>query len=101
VPPLYLGVKLVGAAYLIWIGIRVLRGRPDVKGSRIAAAKSSVHSLWGGMALELLNPKTATFFVAFLPGFSNPPRGPFAPNYGGREITNFLDETFRNPLTIV
>lgn len=70
VPTLYLTVKLAGAAYLIWMGVSLLRAKahgeaalPEVQ------AKSGRRALFESIAVEVLNPKTAIFFVAFLPQF--------------------------------
>jgi len=68
-------VKYAGAAYLIYLGIRTLRGgdaaRLDPTGER-----RSLRSIFGqGVLVNLLNPKTALFFLAFLPQFVNPARG--------------------------
>jgi threonine/homoserine/homoserine lactone efflux protein len=70
VPALFVGVKLTGAAYLIWLGIRYFRGY-----QRSAAAHVNVASGSDGRAfrdsviVEILNPKTALFYLAFLPQF--------------------------------
>lgn len=69
VPALYMTVKLAGAAYLIFLGIGVLRRRAVSQKIRNAVPKSAKNSLRGGLAVELLNPKTAIFFVSFLPQF--------------------------------
>jgi threonine/homoserine/homoserine lactone efflux protein len=67
-------VRLAGAAYLIFLGIRMLIGRaehndPDRGGNAFRQ----------GVLTELLNPKTALFFLTFLPQFVQPDRGPVAP----------------------
>jgi len=68
-------VKYAGAAYLIYLGIRTLRDRGaaalDPSGER-----RSLRSIFGqGVLVNLLNPKTALFFLAFLPQFVDPARG--------------------------
>lgn len=70
VPTLYLAIKLAGAAYLIWLGVSIFRARaqgnvalPEVR------AKSGRRALLDSIVVEVLNPKTAIFFVAFLPQF--------------------------------
>ena len=69
-------VKYAGAAYLIWLGCKKLFGRPEPirTGDRIVA-----HSYWrlfrDGFIVNLLNPKTALFFLAFLPQFVDVSRG--------------------------
>jgi len=71
-------VKLAGAAYLIGLGLVKLFGRSDPEG-RSAALPVSMGRVYGqGVVVEVLNPKTALFFVAFLPQFVEPGRGPIA-----------------------
>ena len=70
-------VKLAGAAYLIVLGINKLLGRGGSE--RIGVAPASLRRIYAqGFVVELLNPKTALFFVAFLPQFVKPERGPVA-----------------------
>jgi threonine/homoserine/homoserine lactone efflux protein len=68
-------VKYIGAAYLIYLGIRVLRsGAMDVQ--HAIADRRRLRSIFGqGVLVNLLNPKTALFFLAFLPQFVDPTRG--------------------------
>jgi len=77
VPPLYTVVKLVGSAYLVWLGVRLFLS-PEITGAGDAAAMSNRSN--GGMGtrvlrqsaiVEILNPKTALFYVAFLPQFTD------------------------------
>lgn len=70
VPMLYMMVKLAGAAYLIWLGVSLFRakGRGDVVLSGIEA-KSGRRAFFESIAVEVLNPKTVIFFMAFLPQF--------------------------------
>lgn len=71
-------IKIMGAAYLVWIGIRTIReARPLTKEIDIAA--HGVRRAFGeGILVEALNPKTAAFFLAFLPQFIDPARGDVA-----------------------
>jgi threonine/homoserine/homoserine lactone efflux protein len=70
VPILYLVVKLAGAGYLIWLGISMFRakasGEAPVPG---IGPKSARRAFFESITVEVLNPKTAIFFVAFLPQF--------------------------------
>ena len=70
VPALYLAVKLAGAAYLIWLGFNLLRAREDGTASVAGfQPKSGRRAFLESITVEVLNPKTAIFFVAFLPQF--------------------------------
>lgn len=73
VPPLFTAMKLVGAAYLIWLGIRYLR-EPRSIGStpRKPSATTARKALRDSVIVEAMNPKTALFYLAFLPQFTDP-----------------------------
>src|SRR3984893_11820641 len=69
-------VKYAGAAYLIYLGIRTLRGG-DTANLDSSRQRRSLRSIFGqGVLVNLLNPKTALFFLAFLPQFVDTTRGP-------------------------
>jgi threonine/homoserine/homoserine lactone efflux protein len=69
-------VKYLGAAYLIWIGIRTLTAKEvDPDAPRIPAEPLR-RVFRDGFVVNLFNPKTAIFFLAFLPQFVDPARGP-------------------------
>ncbi|MEL6452684.1 MAG: LysE family translocator [Pseudomonadota bacterium] len=71
VPPLYLALKIIGAAYLIWLGAQMILTRHgQVTSSSTLPAPS--RAFRQGITVEVLNPKAALFFVAFLPQFSDP-----------------------------
>jgi threonine/homoserine/homoserine lactone efflux protein len=70
-------VKLVGAAYLIAIGLWRLAGRGEA-GDEEAEPVATRRLFWQGALVNVLNPKTALFFLAFLPQFVDPDRGPVA-----------------------
>lgn len=62
-------VKYAGAAYLVYLGVRMVlsaRRDDDAHVSDVAPRKSP---LWQGVTTEVLNPKTALFFLAFIPQF--------------------------------
>jgi len=68
-------VKYAGAAYLIYLGIRTLR-RGDATVVDPSRERLSLGRVFGqGVLVNLLNPKTALFFLAFLPQFVDPARG--------------------------
>ena len=65
-------VKIVGAAYLVYLGVRMLlRKQPDVADQTVAA-QGARRALLEGIVVEALNVKTALFFLAFLPQFVAP-----------------------------
>ena len=68
-------VKYLGAAYLIYLGIRKLLVPEEGKVQGEVKAESLARIYWQGFAINLLNPKTALFFFAFLPQFVDPKRG--------------------------
>jgi len=70
VPMLYLAVKLAGAAYLVWLGIVMFRAK--MQEPRVVPAgrtRSGRRAFAESVTVEVLNPKTALFFLAFLPQF--------------------------------
>ena len=66
-------VKYAGAAYLVWLGIRMIRTRNTEM--VVNAALPSRGSFRQGILTEVLNPKTALFFLSFIPQFIAPERG--------------------------
>src|SRR5262245_61147498 len=69
-------VKYLGAAYLIWLGVRKLLGPSEALGENLALPRHSYRRLFrDGFIVNLLNPKTALFFLAFLPQFVEVSRG--------------------------
>jgi threonine/homoserine/homoserine lactone efflux protein len=62
-------VKYVGAAYLILVGIRKWLERDEPAAPVLRAARSGRRIFTQGVVVNVLNPKTALFFLAFLPQF--------------------------------
>lgn len=71
VPTAYMIIKLVGAAYLVWLGFRMVTQRADEDNSQTAVPDRR-RTFMQSMLVEVLNPKTAIFFIAFLPQFVDP-----------------------------
>jgi threonine/homoserine/homoserine lactone efflux protein len=69
-------VKYLGAAYLIYLGIRTLTNKTEPASMQPSQKMRTSKIFSQGFIVNLLNPKTALFFFAFLPQFVNPARGP-------------------------
>src|SRR5690242_19237841 len=74
-PLIFKTIKYAGAIYLIWIGLKsiVAKHRPDTLGEDSKSTFGTI--VYQGFVINLLNPKTALFFLAFLPQFVNPSLG--------------------------
>ena len=62
-------VKYVGAAYLVYLGIRMIMTAKADNDLPVVSNGVRRNPLWQGIATEVLNPKTAIFFLAFIPQF--------------------------------
>jgi threonine/homoserine/homoserine lactone efflux protein len=68
-------LKIAGAVYLVWLGLKTARAaRVDV--GTTARGVGVGRAFRDGVMVEALNPKTAAFFLAFLPQFVDPAAGP-------------------------
>ena len=73
---LYSGLKLVGAAYLVYLGFRMFTaGMPGDGATLTISEKGPKRAFWESATVEVLNPKTAIFYLAFLPQFTDPQAG--------------------------
>ena len=69
-------VKYAGAAYLVWLGVRTLLAREPAEQGRDVPAPVPLGRVYRqALLVQLLNPKVALFFLAFLPQFVDPDRG--------------------------
>jgi threonine/homoserine/homoserine lactone efflux protein len=75
VPLVYTVVKLAGALYLVILGIGIMRGGLDADALPPAGGKSPRRAFVESVAVEAFNPKTALFYLAFLPQFVDPAAG--------------------------
>jgi threonine/homoserine/homoserine lactone efflux protein len=71
-PIAYLVVKYLGAAYLCWLGLKLLFSSATIPGASAAAPAPLGAIFRQGIVTNVLNPKVALFFVAFLPQFVDP-----------------------------
>ena len=70
---LFLALKLAGAVYLTWLGIRLLLTREAGAGAAVPGpAYSPLRLVWQGVLSNVTNPKIVLFFFAFLPQFVDP-----------------------------
>ena len=70
-------LKIAGAAYLVWLGIKSFR-ESGIAIAPTITATGAARAFREGIVVEALNPKTAAFFLAFLPQFVDPVAGPAA-----------------------
>jgi threonine/homoserine/homoserine lactone efflux protein len=68
-PPAFVAVQWLGAAYLAWLGWRMLRAKP---GAPPVLNIKPGHYLRQAMGITLLNPKAIVFYMAFFPLFVDP-----------------------------
>jgi threonine/homoserine/homoserine lactone efflux protein len=83
---LFTALKLVGAAYLVWIGIRTIRSARRDAAAALAGGPPTPpmgtrRAFREGVLVEALNPKTAAFFLAFVPQFVDPAAGGVAAQF--------------------
>lgn len=76
VPQAFEAVKFAGAAYLVFIGLRMLV-RMDPPTAETGGPPVRRQTLWRSMTVEALNPKSAIFYMALLPQFATP-EGPIS-----------------------
>lgn len=73
VPVLYDVLKFVGAAYLVWLGVRTILGARQRRDDGVEARPGKYPATFAqGVLVEILNPTTVFFYVAFLPQFIDP-----------------------------
>jgi threonine/homoserine/homoserine lactone efflux protein len=79
VPLAYDLVRWAGAVYLVVLGAKALRSRTGALEVKALAPVPPLRIFLQGALTNVLNPKVALFFLAFLPQFADPARGPLAP----------------------
>ena len=83
---LFTAVKLIGAAYLLYLGIRMWRERPGDLHAEAGPATSGRRMFLHAFAVTALNPKSIAFFLAFLPQFIDH-SAPFLPQVAILAVT--------------
>jgi len=97
---LFTGLKLAGALYLVWLGIRNFReaGNPPPEQISPAGTKRAFRE---GIIVEALNPKTAAFFLAFIPQFLEPAAGYPALQFMTLGLISVALNTFADVIVVV
>lgn len=83
-PALFIGVQWLGAGYLVWLGLRMLRARP---GGRPALVVRPTQFFRQALLITLLNPKAIVFYMAFFPQFVDPARHQGLITFGTMALT--------------
>jgi threonine/homoserine/homoserine lactone efflux protein len=97
---LFTGFKLIGALYLVWLGIRTFREAGDrlpEQVNRVGAQRS----FRDGVLVEALNPKTAAFFLAFIPQFVDPAAGHLALQFVALGLISVALNTFADVIVVI
>ena len=83
-PAAFAAVQWLGAAYLAWLGVRLLRIRP---GDAPVLQMRAGHYFRQSLTITLLNPKAIVFYMAFFPLFIDPMRAPGLATFGAMAAT--------------
>jgi threonine/homoserine/homoserine lactone efflux protein len=75
-PLAYDAVRYAGAAYLVWLGVRAIASKSSPLQVQRVEPERLGQVFRQGVLTNMLNPKVALFFLAFLPQFTDPTRGP-------------------------
>jgi threonine/homoserine/homoserine lactone efflux protein len=74
-PGALLLLRWAGVVYLLWLAVQAFRSRGAASAAPEGRATTTCRAFRQGLTVELLNPKTALFFMAFLPQFVDPAQG--------------------------
>ena len=97
---LFTVLKLAGALYLIWLGIRTIREAGHLPTEQTGAIGFR-RAFREGIVVEALNPKTAAFFLAFIPQFLEPTAGHPALQFMTLGLISVTLNTFADVIVIV
>lgn len=100
---LFTALKLIGAAYLVWLGLRTVRsarrdGSAGLNGGFTLPPIGLRRAFREGVLVEALNPKTAAFFLAFVPQFVDPTDGHVAVQF---MVLGFVSVAFNTLADII
>jgi threonine/homoserine/homoserine lactone efflux protein len=97
---LFTALKLIGALYLIWLGIKTFREAGDRLPEPVGPA-GAARAFREGALVEALNPKTAAFFLAFIPQFLDPAAGYPALQFIAFGLTSVALNTFADVVVVM
>jgi threonine/homoserine/homoserine lactone efflux protein len=97
---LFTALKLVGALYLIWLGIKTFRDTGIAPPEQIEPAGTR-RAFRDGVIVEALNPKTAAFFLAFIPQFIEPAMGYVALQFVVLGMISVALNTFADVIVVI
>ena len=84
---LFTVLKLVGALYLLWLGIQLWRAKPSPSElGQLSGPHGRGRMFWNSYVVTALNPKSIVFFIAFVPQFVDP-AGPLLVQFAILEVT--------------
>ena len=97
---LFSAVKLAGALYLVWLGIKTIREARQLLPKQISqiGAKRAFRE---GIVVEAMNPKTAAFFLAFIPQFLDPSVGHSALQFMALGLISVALNTFADVIVVM
>jgi threonine/homoserine/homoserine lactone efflux protein len=93
-------LKLAGAAYLVWLGIKTIR-EASVAPPPEVAVTGAARAFREGVLVESLNPKTAAFFLALIPQFVEPAHGHIALQFAALGLISVLLNTLADIVVVV
>jgi threonine/homoserine/homoserine lactone efflux protein len=93
-------LKIVGALYLVWLGIKTARDA-GIDVSATTRGGSAGKAFRDGIVVEALNPKTAAFFLAFLPQFVDPAAGPVWLQFLGLGLISVMLNTTVDVIVVI
>jgi threonine/homoserine/homoserine lactone efflux protein len=96
---LFTALKLIGALYLIWLGIKTFSDAGAAPPEQIEPAGAR-RAFRDGVIVEALNPKTAAFFLAFIPQFIEPAAGYVALQFMALGMISVALNTFADVIVV-
>jgi threonine/homoserine/homoserine lactone efflux protein len=96
---LFAVLKLAGALYLVWLGIKTFRETGHAPLEQVAPTQTK-RAFRDGVLVEALNPKTAAFFLAFIPQFVEPAAGYAALQFMALGLISVALNTFADVIVV-